>query len=237
MLVALDLTTRQAARVLTQAVRTQAKLEIEPRPEACSSLLWGTLEGRDEGFLKVSLHDLPPGTMLAPLVGATCDVRAILAGQLCIFTTYILDAVTESVPYRLALATPQSMQLANRRRFIRRTPVEPVLVRLSVPGVGNPVIAILCNIGPNGLGCRGTSDELDALLFIGDELQVEFALPWSNGGYTLPVSVCSKTQSGADGYTTVGLEFVDTPDNTSLEQLREALTDQAARLIETEGGQ
>jgi len=37
MLVTLDLTTRQAHRVLLQALRTRAKLEIEPRPEAMSA--------------------------------------------------------------------------------------------------------------------------------------------------------------------------------------------------------
>ena len=238
MLVTLDLTARQAARVLAQAVRTRAKLEIEPRPESYAALLWGNLAGREGDLLVVDLHYSARLLPLALLIGAMCDVRTILSGQLCLFSTVIVDASDAGVPRRLLLASPETVQLANRRRFARHTPTDPVPVRLSITGRTDPFVLGLANIGPTGMACRAPRTGLDDALFIGDVVQLEFALPWSGEIHKLPASVCGKTPCPDQEQMVVGLEFAvadHDPAASALEHLRAALNDEAARLIEMDG--
>ncbi len=235
MLVALDLTARQTARVLTQAVRTHAKLEIEPRPEHQHVLLWGCVESQDRDTLLVELHDPPAAVSLALLPGSMCDVRTILSGQLCMFSTYVVEVSENTVPRRLRLAVPETIRVANRRRFARHTPQEPLPVRIHLPGNSTPFVAILSNIGPQGLASRIVSQELGESLFIGDEVQLDFSLPWSAELYTLPAAVCSKTVCGDEGHFIVGFNFLHRANDHLLGQLRAALHDEAARLVETDG--
>jgi hypothetical protein len=235
MLVTLDLTARQAQRVLGQAIRSRVKLEVEPRPEADNTLLWGTLSGREKDLLVVDLYDHqahPPP--LGMLIGAMCDARLILSGQLCLFSTFIQDVAENAAPRQLMLATPETIQVANRRRFARKAPLEPVPVRFLPAGSTTPLVAILSNIGPTGLGCRVVNRELEDLLFIGDEVELEFVLPWSNEVYTLRAAVCNKNRCREEGHLLVGFEFVQ-ENEAALVRLRAALSDETARLTEREG--
>ena len=235
MLVTLDLTARQAARVLAQAVRLRATLEIEPRPETHNALLWGHLVGREDDLLLVDLHDGGHQIPLSGLYGAMCDVRTILSGQLCLFSTHIADAVEHGVPQRVLLAIPEVVQVANRRRFARKQPSEQIPVRLLVPGGHAPLIATLVNIGASGLACRAAGQLLDELLFIGDELQVEFVLPWTAEIFILPAVVCSKSRGGDENLMTIGFEFVARNNEQTLERLRAVVSDETARLTEMDG--
>jgi len=237
MLVALDLTSRQAERVITQAVRAHAKLEIDPRPEFLDTPLWGSLEANDQGLLVVNLLDGVTDQKLPALVGAMCDVRTILSEQLYLFSTVIVDASVETAPRRCKLAVPESMQVANRRRFTRVQPTEPVPVRVTVPHAPDPVVGSLTNINRTGLGCRITRKVSDDLMLIGDEVQLEFVLPWVNQVYTLPSEVCTKTVTTDHDHIIVGLEFIARTAATraSLELLRAALASETERLMDTDG--
>lgn len=238
MLVALDLTARQAARVLAQAVQTHAKLEIDPRPETSDASLWGSLESQQQDLLQVNLLGAGHETPRTALIGAMCDVRTILSGQLYLFSSFIVDATDDTAPPRLMLAVPEAIQVANRRRFARKSPSEPVPVRLVVPSTPEPFIAHLANIAGTGLGCRVLRRELDDLLFIGDRVEIEFVLPWAGHIYQLPGTVCSKTPCRDRDYMLVGFEFAVSENaaaRASLELLRSVLHSETTRLIEMEG--
>jgi hypothetical protein len=236
MLVALDLTTRQANRVLAQATRTHAQLEIEPRPLFLDSPLTGTLESGDRESLSVLLTNAQGQTGLATLVGAMCDVRAVLSGQLYLFSAAVLEA-TDASPARLRLSVPQSIQVANRRQYSRRGPSEPVAVRLTVPEGGEPYVGQLANLSRNGLGCRVLRRDLDDLLLIGDTMHVEFVLPWAPQIYALPVTICTKSNCFDKVNMLVGLEFAPTSaaEQATLEVLRATLDSETTRLTDTEG--
>jgi len=235
MLVTLDLTARQATRILAQAVSLRATLEIEPRPETHSALVWGRVVDRQDGQLFVDLHDSGHELALRGLYGAMCDVRTILGGQLCLFSTHVLDVVDHAVPQRLVLAVPELVQVANRRRFARKQPHEPIPVRVQVPGPHPPFLATLCNIGLRGLACRAAGRELDDALFIGDEVELEFTLPWTTDIFRLPACTCGKTRNGDDQTLAVGFEFVLRESEPALARLRAAVTDETARLTEMDG--
>lgn len=239
MLLALDLTTRQATRVIEQALRTRAKLEIDPRPDFLDSPLWGTLTGRENNLLAITLMNTNSDVPLTTLVGAMCDVRTILSGQLYMFSTVIVDASDATAPRRLTLAVPDLMQVANRRRFTRKSPTEPVPLRLTVPTADQPFVANLANISRSGLGCRVRRKELDNLLLIGDEVGVEFVLPWISQVFTLATEVCTKTPSQDPDHMIVGLEFKTQTSaaQATVDLLRAVLDNETQRLIETDGDQ
>jgi hypothetical protein len=237
MLLSLDLTTRQATRVLEQALRNKAKLEIDPRPEFVDSPLWGTLTGRENDLLAITLMNTGPAVPLNTLVGAMCDVRTILSGQLYLFTTVVVDASNTTAPRRLTLASPDLIQVANRRRFARKSPTEPVPVRLTVPSAPEPFVANLANISRSGLGCRVLRKELDELLLIGDELNVEFVLPWVSQVFNFVAEICTKTPCQDPDHMLVGLEFKThtAAAQATADLLRAALDNETQRLIETDG--
>ncbi len=239
MLMALDLTTRQGDRVLAQAVRTHAKFEIEPRPEFLDSPLWGSLESRDQNLLIVNLTNAGKEVPAAALVGVMCDVRTILSEQLYMFSTVIVEAADAGGSRRLTLAVPDAIQVANRRRFARKSSLEPIPVRLTVPGAPESFVGSMANINRTGLGCRVKRRELDGLLLIGEEVQVEFMLPWAHQVYTLPSEVCTKTPCEDREYMLAGFEFVaKTPaSQASLDLLRTALDSETERLTDMEDGQ
>lgn len=237
MLVALDLTVRQAARVLAQAVRTHAKLEIDPRPEFLDAPLWGSVEGQERDLLAVKLLTGGDAIALPKLVGAMCDVRTILSEQLYLFTTVIVDVAAETAPRRLHLAAPQNVQVANRRRYTRKSPLEPIPVRLTLAGRPDPYVGSLANISRTGLACRVLRRELEELLFIGDEVQLEFVLPWATQIYSLPAQICGKNLAPDQEHVSVGFEFIAQTAATqaTLELLRVALDNETERLTELDG--
>lgn len=235
MMIALDLSPRQTARVIEQAVQSRAKLEVEPRPDVCAELIWGSVESREDAVFIVTLHHTAEDLALSRLVGAMCDVRTILSGQLCLFSTFIVDVEDNVVPRRIRLAIPDVVQVANRRRFARRTPTEPIPVRLTPPSSNATFVGILSNIGPSGLGCRIVSQELDEVLLIGDEILLEFVLPWQTETFRLPAAVCSKTNCGEDGHIIAGFEFVAKGNEEALERLRASIQAETARLTQLDG--
>jgi hypothetical protein len=243
MLTALDLTSSQMSRVIAQAVRLRAKLEIEPYPDACSHLIWASVEGRENNCLRVDLVDGYEEGLPNALVGAYCDVRTVLSGQLYLFTTTVLELHDRTNPPRLLLAEPENMQVANRRRFVRKAPADPVTIELiSKTATRGMLAGDLWNIGANGLAVRVT-------------------LPWSGEPFDLEASVCSKGNTPEPDHLITGLEFCTpqcaasmtdaqsrpvgpicsasaNPDQqqAELDRLREIIAEETNRLLELEGG-
>ncbi len=238
MLVALDLTERQAHRVLAQARQQRARMEIEPRPEHWTALLWGTVVDGDEHQMRVDVQGLGPDTDITPLLGATCDVRVMLSDQLYMFSTFIVDVRRDAAPHWLSLANPQIIQVANRRRVLRKAPTEPIPVRIVPPDSQQGQLGDLANIGAGGIGCRMNRKDVGELLLIGDKVQVEFVLPWTGELFTLPATVCTKSSGSDPEQLAVGFEFVTAPGGAStsdLDRLRRALNSETSRLTEMNG--
>ncbi len=203
----IDLNPRQASRVVEQAVRSRAALEIEARTLPRDGAMRGVLVGREDELLRV---DLDPSTQPLPLhalLGACCDIRTVLSGQLYLFSTCVIDAFEHNTPQRLLLAMPETIHVANRRRFERRTLKEFSQVRLWPSESKTPYIGELCNISGDGLACRMVRGELDELLLVGDGVRVCFDLPSFGESFDLPAVVCNKSTSHDELQLIVGLEY------------------------------
>ena len=235
----IDLNTRQSNRVLEQALRSHARLELEIRARHGDEPVAGFLAGRDGRVLRI---DLEAGTRALPLhelIGAFCDVRIVLSGQLYLFSTCIADVLDPGGPQRLLLATPDTIHVANRRRFARRTLAGFSQVRLWPAQSKTPYIGELCNISGDGLACRMIRGELDELLLVGDAVRVAFTVAGTGEDFDLPASVCNKTVTTDGQQILLGLEYYLGEDEQAtriaVERLRAALCDLTTNLNETDG--
>jgi hypothetical protein len=228
MLYALDLTHRQARRVLEQAARSRAELQIELRNMPAEAALCATVEMVDDQVILARISECPSSVDAALLVGVYCDIATTMSTQMYLFDTYVIDAKREPETLWIRLARPQSIQVANRRAFQRRTVAQSSRVELLFEDGPDSFYGDLCNISGKGLGCR-LPRELDGILLIGDQVRLKFTLAGILEQFNLPAIICNKTPTGDRSGLIVGLEFDDrsVPEQGQvlLERLRSFLCD------------
>lgn len=118
MLLTVDLTARQAARILERAVRRRAVVELEARNRSDAELLRATVIRLDGGLICAELA-ADCGVTPLDLIGAFCEARMSLGGDLFFFTVCALDVPDGDLPNRILLSRPEVVQVANRRRYER----------------------------------------------------------------------------------------------------------------------
>ncbi len=239
MQLAIDLTPRQAARVLEQALRACAELELEPRNLPEGDPLGGKLLGREGELLAVQMGATPPGVPLSVMIGAFCEVRTVLSGELYTFSTCVLDVVDDPPPQRLLIVVPETIQVVNRRQFERTNATVASQVRLWVGSQTTPAIGLLANVSADGLACNLPGTSLDKELALDDELRAHFELAGFDGVFELPVVLCNKILTRDTQQLSLGMNFNVRPDNpvdcAALERLRAALTELAAKTTDMDG--
>ncbi len=235
---AFDLTKRQAERVLQQAQRMQARLEIEPRGWQSEQPICGALKSIDANLLSIELDRDARQLSLSSLVGAFCDVRTVLSDQVYNFGTCVLHVYDATTPRRLVLAVPESVQVCNRRQFVRRPAPQTSVVHILLPGLSEPCMGELCSASGNGMACR-VARELEDEFLIGEPAQARFELPGLEGFFDLPTIICNKTPSSDGNGLAVGLQFDLDDDNAgqrqAIERLRAFLCTTTTITTETEG--
>jgi hypothetical protein len=223
----LDLTVRQAARVLEQALRSRATVQVEPRTWPAEQFLQGRLVGRDGTVLRLDVERQTVDLPLTALVGVCCDVRTILSDQLYLFATAIVDVHDTDTPPRLLLNAPAAVQVANRRRFARQAVGSGAAARVRIRPDGEWRTVELFNVGPAGLAFRAARPELDEHLLIGDDIDLLLQLPRLPNPLHARATICSKTPAGED--LVVGVDFVEPDDpvaRANLTRFRTLLSEQ-----------
>jgi hypothetical protein len=213
MQLAIDLTPRQAGRVLEQALRAQADLEIEPRNLPGEELLRGKVLGREGELLCVQVLDEQLPLPLGALIGAFCELRMVLSGEMYLFATCIYDALETPEPGRVFLAIPEVIQVANRRHFERTNATVASQIRIWVSGNETPFVGLLADVSAEGLACNLPGAALDKSVSLGDELRVSFELAGFDEMFDLPASVCNKSLSKDQHMLLLGLKFSVGPDD------------------------
>jgi hypothetical protein len=239
MQLAIDLTPRQAARVVEQALRAQAALEIEPRNVPGDEPLQGKLVGREGELLSVQVRGEKFALPLNVFVGAFCEVRTVLSGELYLFTTCVFDAVEDPVPPRLLMIVPETIQVANRRQFERTNATVASQVRLWTGAEPTPVVGLLANVSADGLACNLAGTTLDEALALGDELRVSFEVAGFDEIFELPMVLCNKTLTGDRQQLSLGLKFNVQADDPlarhALQRVRAALSQLMTNLTDVDG--
>lgn len=226
----IDLTARQARRVIEEALITRATLHLEPRIRVDEELI-GSIVGREGHTLCVDLEDL--GTRNFPtesLIGSFCDVKAALSGQVYMFSTCILGVVGDnsSAP-SLKLAIPETIYVSNRRSFERKTTAHFSQVRVWSSESDTPLVGELCNIGGAGLACRLVGTEINEQFLLGDRVRVVFEVNGAEQPFDLVGLVANKIAPKDSNVVVVGVHFPDDSQDpvlvTALDRLRLALTE------------
>lgn len=215
----LDLTKRQASRLLEHALLSRAHAELAPRVGEESTPLNVRFAGREGNMLVFELQLAPGATTPLGIIGAFCEVRTMLDGEAFLFSTCILDVVENSAPPRIMVAVPTLIQVANRRRFERTNATIASEVRLIVDGQPIESVGLLSNIGADGLGCSVAAADFDDMLLLGDVIRVKFEVAGFDEEFDLGATVCSKTLSRDRTQLSLGLEFKVDADPVSAENL------------------
>lgn len=213
MQLAIDLTPRQAKRVLEQALRAQAELEIEPRNLPEGEPLPGKLIGREGDLLAVQVVGEQRGLPLSVLLGAFCEVQSVLSGELYLFSTYILDVVEGTTPARVLMMIPETIEVANRRQFERTNVTVASQVRIWTAAEETPAVGLLANVSADGLACNLPTTALDAILALDDSVRVSFEVAGFDESFELPATLCNKALSRDRQQLCLGMKFDVKPDD------------------------
>lgn len=217
MLYALDLTQRQTRRVLEQALRGRALVDIEPRTLADDDPIRGRLTAIDGNLLSIELDDDGREISAADIVGTFCSVQTALSERLYFFEACALDLYDACVPRRILLSAPDSIQVGNRRKFIRQHPVLSATVEIDIVASPEFCAGELYNISGNGLACR-VAGEMDGALLIGDPVHVRFTVPGLHAEFDLAAIICAKTPAASNEAIILGLQFC--PNETNAQEMR-----------------
>lgn len=203
----LELTRRQASRLLEHALRARAAADLEPRVMDDQTPLKVRFAAREGNMLVFELDTQCAAPAPLGIIGAFCEVRTMLEGEAFLFSTCVLDVVDSSAPPRIMLAVPSLIQVANRRRFERTSASVASAVRLIVDGQLIESVGLMSNISADGLGCSVAAEDFDDLLLLGDAIRVRFEIAGFDDEFEIGAAVCSKTLSKDRTNLALGLEF------------------------------
>ena len=224
---AIDLNSRQAGRAFEQAIRSNASVTLDVTVCDDHQTLKGFVASGDGQTLMVELVE-PPERSLEGLQGSYCDVGMTLGGHQYMFCADVVDMVKLGGTQTLVLCRPESLQVAQRRRFRRAFVADSSIVQIATAGAqGHQYKAYLFNISQDGLACRAGREVGDVLL-IGDVVHSQFELPHCETEFELDAVVCNKTAAADPDWVILGLQFVrnpeDSPCRETLRKLAEFLT-------------
>jgi len=252
---AIDLSSRQSARTLEQAVRHHAQVVVSPRILPKNTSITCQLEAIDSTKIANSIRRC---LVLIPeveeqnesdsekvdfsesesenvknedyfsLIGTYCDVVIELGENRYLFSADVVGVQLPTSPHgktRIALSYPDTIQIAQRRRYRRFQPARSTQVELrwiNQEKIQNSGIGWLCNVSENGLSCR-TELRVADQLGIGERVKIEFALSMGDEQFTLDAVLCSKSPAGTRGKMLLGLQFVYDPENETLRNSQQSL--------------
>lgn len=206
---AIDLSPRQSARTLEQAVRYQATVLIEPGLWPDSDGMKGRLAALEADNLRAELTE---PSMLRPsaMVGSECDVTLLLGHDRFLFTTHASDAGHSDKRWWVSLARPTRIQVCQRRRFWRVKLAESsqVQLRRDAEGAGSEIRGWLCNISGEGMACLVEAGEAEELR-IGETIATSFALPDGGPPFRLDAVLCNKTPNAESDRIILGMQFLE----------------------------
>ncbi|UCD30591.1 MAG: hypothetical protein JSV03_09030 [Planctomycetota bacterium] len=180
------------------------------------------------------------------LVGTYCDAQIILGENRYLFSSDVIGIQAPTSPdgkTRIALSHPDTIQLAQRRRYRRFQPARSTQVQLWWTNNDNSNgngIGWLCNVSENGFACRADL-QVTEQLGIGEQIRAEFSLgPGEQEQFALDAILCNKMPAGTQGKMILGLQFAHDPEyadqNQSIKALRQQLLARFASMANaTEG--
>lgn len=232
---AIDLSKRQSARTIEQAIRHKARVVLEPRAWPDGQSVICRMEaapnphphGINKNDLLVLHCELDPeredaaGQALltqrnnaATMLGTYCDVLVHLGEQCYLFSSDVTRVVAADATRRavqIFVSRPDTIQVAQRRRFRRIQLAHSSKVQITWTDAEDrkqEAIAWLCNLSEDGLACRSEANVAD-LMFIGEQVHLCFTLtPGQSEPFRIDATMCNKAPAGTQGKMLLGMQFV-----------------------------
>lgn len=227
-----DLSPGQSERIIEQAIRHHAEVILAPRAWTDDGGLDARLCGR-EGELLILECPLSQDGTTDTLIGVHIDAQMVLGGTLYLFDTHLVDVDHAEPGTLLLIATPAVLQVAQRRRFQRRTLMSKCNVRLTGGRDDEQWASTgrLLNLSGDGMACR--IDEATAKrLKTGDTLHVQFHPAEADTPFEFSSAVTNLSEAGSEGFALLGLQFQLSPEDVISQESRKRLCDMLyARLV------
>lgn len=236
---AIDLTPRQSARTLEQAIRHHALIVLEPRTwsedewfvcriERAEAPRIGSRGGgvlvltSERQFQPTDEQGAPDGPVRQQpldrcplLIGTYCDASLQLGEVRYLLSAEVVEVSTAGEgSVRIHITRPEHLQVSQRRRYCRFRPARSAQVELRWLTDSDTLgggVAWLCNVSAEGLACR-TDARIGDQLCIGDEVKVDFTLaPGDPQHFSLDAVICNKMPGGSEDKLLLGLQFLTGP--------------------------
>lgn len=198
----------ESQQILENGIRTQSQLVLES-PEFGENTINGYLISGDASALLMEITG-QPAIALQRLANCRCDVRLYSDRR------YGFSAIIQAIPQWgksccLALTRPRTINLYERRRFLRAklAPSTQVKIEWQANGVMHRHQATMLNISAEGLACR-VEDDVAAVVQAGEQVRLQFDLPYCARIFDFQATLCNKTPA-SEGHTILGLHFETTP--------------------------
>ena len=216
-----------AARALERAARSRAKIRIQLRDRTTQRRIDGHVVSAGLESIVVNCGDK---ALDRTAKGAFCDVTLSIDEGLYIFASSIADLRrNDDGGVQLELTRPATLQLMQRRRFVRArlststtVSIEPLTV-----GAFEPFDASLLNLAEEGLAAK-TELALADRLIVDQPIRIRFRSDAATNEFHLRATLRRKTAAGGGGQVILGLTF-DFGDHENQE--REAIRDAVRHYI------
>lgn len=213
-----ELTDRQSARVIEQAIREQATIRLDPHYSSGLEPFAVQMTGEDAEYLTFHILEDQGDAGQGLMPGQYCQAQFSLGESVYLLSVYVIELDAASLT--LKTGRPKLVQILERRKFIRTSVAAPTMLTLRWLSQDRQAQASLFNVGGGGLAFRVSKDLGDDIA-VGDLLEIDFELQGIPRQFTFKVNICNKTITSDEQSVIVGSQFQEAPEDSQLGDLDE----------------
>jgi len=230
---AYDLGSRQADRVIEQAVRSRANVWAETIDQSQPRGISGYLISCNSEVITIQLNSTGLDSF-TPITGQYYQILISLSETRYLTVSDLLEIQKKVDCVILVFSRPKNMQVLQRRKFHRHVPGQAFPVYLSWEEneelgkkAQTPALGQIKDLSMHGM-CVRVPDHLDNHLFIGDMVYLRFSINVRDQELFTSATICHKEFFKDQAEMVLGLQFVGNEQNDDFHtRLRTALTQDA----------
>lgn len=199
-----ELSDRQSARVIEQAISQQVPVRIDPH-HSCGLVPFSaqmvSTDG-DQFTFRILEETSPCSEALVP--GLYCQAEFSVGGSPYLLNIYLTEIHLQE--HTLCTNRPKLVQVLERRKFMRAQTAPATTITVQWPAESRQALAKLFNIAGGGLAFR-IDNEMADYIAIGDVLEAQFELTGLPNRFAFPINICNKTLASDEQSVIVGAQF------------------------------
>ncbi|NLX06772.1 MAG: PilZ domain-containing protein [Phycisphaerae bacterium] len=205
-----ELGEKQSSRVLEQAVRVHSPVWAEAIDHTHLQSASGKMLKAEETVVYLKVNSETP-EMDHAMPGQYYQLVISLDDQRYLTVSDLVEVQTSTEGPVMVFSRPRSIQVLQRRRYVRSVPSQsyPVYLRSETEdrNQDKPVLGQIRDISVSGMSIRLPGDA-DSNLFIGDVVQLRFSLSVREPEFVTRAAICHKQMDTEKAELVTGVEFV-----------------------------